>query len=146
MLAGKPSLRSTFAINPLFRYVQAMKKLYLVHCGFYDTSLLDGIYESHVNFFVPAESFEEARVNVKFEPEFRDKKMHVDGLQEIHTVQGYQVIVQEDPSLEGKTKIISSRHRDLAPKLEHQKKRKTGTFAEKAFHGKRPSMSFSNLA
>jgi len=37
-------------------------QLYLVHCGFYDVELCDGLYESHVNFFVAAKSFEDARV------------------------------------------------------------------------------------
>ena len=36
-------------------------KLYLVHCGFYDKDICDGLYESHVNFFVSADHFEEAR-------------------------------------------------------------------------------------
>lgn len=36
-------------------------KLFLVHCGFYDSDLCDGLYEGHVNFFVTADSFEGAR-------------------------------------------------------------------------------------
>ena len=91
-------------------------KLYLVHCGFYDTELLDGIYESHVNFFVAAASFEEARAKVRFEPEFLKKKMHVDGLQEIRAVNGHKIDLTRDASLGDGTEIISSRHRDLAAK------------------------------
>lgn len=41
------------------------RMLYLVHCGFYDTDLCNGIYESHVNFFVAASSTDEARVNAQ---------------------------------------------------------------------------------
>ena len=93
-----------------------MKKLYLVHCGFYDLELCHGIYESHVNFFVAADSFEDARVQVKTVPEFVSKKMHVDGLQEITAVMGKRLILEEDASLQGATQVTSSRHRDLAPK------------------------------
>lgn len=92
------------------------QKLYLVHCGFYDLEVLDGVYESHVNFLVPAISFEEARAKVKLEPDFQKKKMHVDGLQEIEAVRGFRISLQEDPRLEGKSLITSNRHRDLAPK------------------------------
>lgn len=91
-------------------------KLYLVHCGFYDPELQDGIYESHVNLLVPATSFEEARANAKLDPDFQKKRMHVDGLQEIEAVRGYRVALREDPALEGKSRIVSNRHRDLAPK------------------------------
>lgn len=91
-------------------------KLYLVHCGFYDNDFCDGLYESHVNFFVAAEGFEEARAKAKEIPEFRAKRMHVDGLQEISAVAGLRVGLARDPCLEGKTVITSFRHRDLAPK------------------------------
>ena len=93
-----------------------MKKLFLVHCGFYDLEVLDGVYESHVNFLVAAESFEDARVKVKLEPDFQRKKMHVDGLQLVEAVNGHRISLQLDESLQGKTQITSSRHRDLAPK------------------------------
>jgi hypothetical protein len=93
-----------------------MKKLFLVHCGFYDLELCNGIYESHVNFFVAAESFEDARIQVKTIPEFVSKKMHVDGLQEIVSVMGNRLTLEADASLNGLTQIMSSRHRDLAPK------------------------------
>ena len=60
--------------------------LYLVHCGYYDNEISSGIYEFHVNFMVAAMSFEDARAKAKEIPEFRAKKMHVDGLQEIAAV------------------------------------------------------------
>ncbi|MGE0615254.1 MAG: hypothetical protein AB7P04_06410 [Bacteriovoracia bacterium] len=91
-------------------------KLFLVHCGFYDLEVLDGVYESHVNFVVAAESFEAARAKVKLEPDFQRKRMHVDGLQLIEAAQGYRVRLEADPRLEGKSTVISNRHRDLAPK------------------------------
>lgn len=91
-------------------------KLYLVHCGFYDLEILDGVYESHVNFLVAAESFEDARAKVRLEPDFSRKKMHVDGLQEVRAVNGHRVDLTADSAFQGKTEILSSRHRDLAPK------------------------------
>lgn len=91
-------------------------KLFLVHCGFYDTDVLDGVYESHVNFLVPAESFEDARAKVKLESDFQRKRMHVDGLQQIDALRGYRIELTIDPILDGKTIITSSRHRELAPK------------------------------
>lgn len=91
-------------------------KLYLIHCGFYDTDLCDGLYESHVNFFVAANSFEDARMQAKMIPEFKAKRMHVDGLQEVSAVNGHRVQLQEDLTLQGETIILNHKHRDLAPK------------------------------
>lgn len=90
--------------------------LYLVHCGFYDADLCDGLYEGHVNFFLAAQSFEEARAKAKEIPEFKAKRMHVDGLQEIQAVDGYKLSLQSDSSLEGKSRIVNVKHRDLATK------------------------------
>ena len=91
-------------------------KLYLIHCGFYDSDVCDGLYESHVNFFVAASSFEEARTKAKLIPEFKNKRMHVDGLQEVSAVGGNRIILEEDKSLNEKTIIINQKHRDLATK------------------------------
>lgn len=90
--------------------------LYLVHCGFYDSALCDGLYESHVNFFIAASSFEEAKSKAKELVEFKTKKMHIDGLQEIQVVQGYNVELKHSIEHKEKTIIISNKHRDLAPK------------------------------
>lgn len=91
-------------------------QLYLVHCGFYDPELRGGIYESHVNFFVAAETFEAARAKVKLIPEYKARKMHVDGLEEIRAAGGFRVSLEEDPALEGETLVVSHKHRDLAPR------------------------------
>ena len=90
-------------------------KLYLVHCGFYDPELSDGLYESHTNFFIAAKSFEDARTEIKNFPEFKSKKMHIDGIQEIQAVGGYTLLLQEDVTLGGATKILNFKHRQLAP-------------------------------
>jgi hypothetical protein len=91
-------------------------KLYLVHCGFYDHEIGEGVYESHTNFFVVARDFEDARARAKENAEFRRKKMHVDGLQEVQVVDGFRIEASEDAELAGRTVVVSSRHRDLAPK------------------------------
>jgi len=91
-------------------------KLYLVHVGFYDLELCDGIYESHANYFVVAEDFESARAKAKAMPEFKKRKMHVDGLQEIDVVDGHAIMPVLDTKYEGVTRVVSHRHRDLAPK------------------------------
>ncbi|NBW80351.1 DUF1543 domain-containing protein [bacterium] len=90
--------------------------LYLVHCGFYDSELSDGLYESHTNIFVAAESFEDARARAKFNPDFKKRKMHVDGIQQIEAVDGFQIRLEADAQLEGKNVIANFKHRDLASK------------------------------
>lgn len=95
--------------------------LYLVHCGFYDPAICDGLYESHVNFFVVARTFEEARQNAKSIPEFQNKKMHIDSLQEVRAVGGHRLSLVEDLSLGGQTIAINYKHRELAPKTDSEK-------------------------
>ncbi len=90
--------------------------LYLVHCGFYDNEICEGLYESHVNFFVSAESFEDAKAKAKLLPEFQAKKMHIDGLQEIRAVSGFKVRLERDATLLNQTQIVNFKHRDLATK------------------------------
>ena len=91
-------------------------KLYLVHCGFYDNQICSGVFESHVNYFVVAKNFDEARLNIKTHPEFKEKRMHIDGLQEIQAVNGYELSFISNPTLNGGDIITSFKHRDLAPK------------------------------
>ena len=91
-------------------------KLYLIHCGFYDSELCGGLYESHVNFFVAGENFDDARTKAKLILEFKTKHMHIDGLQEINAVAGLKVVLEADASLQGQTIVINHKHRDLAPK------------------------------
>ncbi len=90
--------------------------LYLVHCGFYDTEVADGIYESHVNFFVAAESFDDAKLKAKQLPEYKHKRMHVDGLQEIQAVNGFKITLKKDASLNEESLLLNMKHRDLASK------------------------------
>ena len=91
-------------------------KLYLVHCGYYDPSLCDGVYENHINLMIAAESFEDAKVRVKSRPEFKLKRMHVDGLHEVQAVDGWKVSMEQDAALDGQTRLVPMNYRGLAPK------------------------------
>ena len=55
-------------------------KLFLVHAGFYDSNISGGFYESHTNYFVVARDIKEAKAKAKNISEFKDKKMHIDGI------------------------------------------------------------------
>lgn len=88
--------------------------LYLVHCGFYDPDLIDGTYESHVNFFVIAEDFAQAKEKAKANPTFKEKRMHVDGLQRIEAVDGFRIVPMADKALGGKTTLVSNRKKDIS--------------------------------
>lgn len=92
-------------------------KLYLIHCGFYDPQVAEGIYESHVNYFVAAESFASARERAKLIPEFKAKRMHIDGLQEIAAVSGFAVTLNQSVELKDATIIKAEKHRELATRL-----------------------------
>jgi len=90
--------------------------LYLAHCGFYDTAIGDGVYEIHTNFFVCANSFDDAKLKTKQLPKFKEKRMHIDGLQEIQMVDGYKITVEYDGTSKSQTIIPNNRYRQLARK------------------------------
>ena len=91
-------------------------KLYLVHCGFYDSNIGSGIFENHTDFFVVGKDFDEARARVKIEPGYQEMKMHVDGVIEIRAVQGYTLNLTENSALNGQSDLVNFRYRDLATK------------------------------
>lgn len=64
-------------------------KLFIAHVGFYDHDI--GIYELHTNFLVAAPDALSAKQLVKSKEIFINKKMHIDAIQEIDTVDGYHV-------------------------------------------------------
>ena len=66
-------------------------KLFQVHTGFYDPSISDGFYEGHTNIFVCAKDEKDARKKVKEKEEYKKFKMHIDGVQEIDTIEGYKI-------------------------------------------------------
>ena len=69
--------------------------LYMVHVGVYDPSVGEGLYESHMNFFVAAADVKEAKTKTLGITEFKDKKMHIDGIKEISSVDGYKVVLKK---------------------------------------------------
>ncbi len=92
-------------------------KLYIVHCGFYDSSDSSAIFENHANFYLVAENFEDAKERMKAHPSFKQKKMHIDGLQEIHTVDGYAITPKLDSKLEGVTRIANMKYGSREPQM-----------------------------
>jgi|688.fasta_scaffold657569_2 hypothetical protein len=64
-------------------------KLYLAHLGFYDEKY--GMYELHTNKHVVAKDLTDAKRKLLSDPEVIQLKMHVDGLQEINHVDGYDI-------------------------------------------------------
>ena len=69
-------------------------KLYLVHVGFYDDNVSSGFYESHTNYFVVADNVKSAKSKARSIKEYRDKKMHIDGIMEVNEVDGYNINLQ----------------------------------------------------
>lgn len=90
------------------------KKLYLIHCGYYDKTIGNGIFENHTNFFVTAESLLSAKQKAKESTLFKDKHMHIDGLQEVQAVDGYRIELVLDTTLSNETKIENTNYRQLA--------------------------------
>lgn len=87
-------------------------KLYFIHCGFYDEDVTEGIYEFHVNIPVIACDLDEAKKKVRLVPQFIFKKMHIDGIQEITSVDGYTITFVKAES--GRiTSIQYIKHRDM---------------------------------
>ena len=68
-----------------------MKKLYLIHTGYYDKKSGDGFYEQHSNILVVANDAYSARERVKLSQDYIQKKMHIDGIKEIETIDGHDV-------------------------------------------------------
>ena len=66
-------------------------KFYLIHVGFYDPELMEGLHEQHGNYFVVANNAKEAKTRTSENPSFKHKKMHIDGIKEVNNVDGYQV-------------------------------------------------------
>ena len=71
-------------------------KLFLVHVGFYDENVSGGFYESHTNYFIVADDVKEAKKKAKEIPEYKEKKMHIDGIREIDTVDDYKVVLEKN--------------------------------------------------
>ncbi len=71
-------------------------KLYMVHVGYYDKSIGEGLYETHLNYFVAAEDAKDAKNKAHQLSEFQERSMHIDGMKEISSVDGYKVTLEKD--------------------------------------------------
>ena len=71
-------------------------KLFLVHAGFYDENVSGGFYESHTNYFIVAEDVKKAKKKAKEIHEYKKKKMHIDGIREIDSVDGYKIVLERN--------------------------------------------------
>lgn len=91
-------------------------QLYLVHVGYYDAGLGQGIFESHADLVIAATSFEEARAKAKAQGIEQGQKVHIDGMLRIDAVEGFAVTLQESPELNGRSVLASNKERELAPK------------------------------
>ena len=74
-------------------------KLYMVHVGFYDVEVGEGIYESHLNYFISATGAKQAKKKVMSLKNFKVKKMHIDGIKEISNVDGFDVSLQKSKKI-----------------------------------------------
>ena len=81
-------------------------KLFMVHVGFYDDEVGEGIYESQINIFVVAGNPKSAKKKIMNMDKFRDKKMHIDGIKEINNVDDYEVHLIKNPE-QKKAKVYS---------------------------------------
>ena len=77
--------------------------LYMVHVGYYDPSIGEGLYEVHMNFFTAAEDPKKAKENILSLKEFQDKKMHIDGIKEIDHVDGFRVTLSKEKDKKNQT-------------------------------------------
>ncbi len=74
-------------------------KLYLIHVGFYDPEIMEGLYEQHVNYFVVAENVVDAKKKARENTIYKKKKMHIDGIQELKIIDGYRInLIKDDLS------------------------------------------------
>ena len=75
-------------------------KLYLIHVGYYDTEIMDGLYEQHTNYFVVAKNVKDAKKKARQNSTYKKKKMHIDGIQELNRIDGYRIKLVEDNSID----------------------------------------------
>ena len=74
-------------------------KLYLIHVGFYDPDLMEGLYEQHTNYFVAAKNVKDAKKKARQNSIYKKKKMHIDGIQELNIIDGYRInLIWDDSS------------------------------------------------
>jgi uncharacterized radical SAM superfamily protein len=83
-------------------------KLYIAHVGFYEEEI--GIYEIHSNLFVVAEDIIKAQDLITAKEIYKKKKMHIDGIEKLLIIDGYEINAIKSNSL---TKNKTYSHDDL---------------------------------
>ena len=73
-------------------------KLFLIHTGFYDPEIMEGLFEQHTNYFVVAETVNLAKKKAKKNSLYKKKKMHIDSIQELTVIDGYYIKLVENNS------------------------------------------------
>ena len=73
-------------------------KLFLIHVGFYDPDINEGLYEQHSNYFVVADNINEAKNKARKKPIYKKKKMHIDSIQELNIIDGFRIKLVSDKS------------------------------------------------
>ena len=81
-------------------------KLFRVHVGFYDRSIGERLYETHLNYFIAAENAKAAKTKAHSLEEFQANSMHIDGIKKISNVQGYEIFLRKGSQSE-QGKVIS---------------------------------------
>jgi len=88
-------------------------KLFMVHVGYYDKSIGEGLYETHLNYFVAAEDAKDAKNKAHQLSEFQERSMHIDGMKEISSVDGYKITLEKDTGSEPGEVISYDESKDL---------------------------------
>jgi hypothetical protein len=83
--------------------------LYIAHVGYYDPAV--GIYELHTNIHVVAPDIKAARDAIKNKPIYQSKGMHIDGIEELLTIDGYNIQATRNDSAPKVNKTYN--HEDL---------------------------------
>ena len=73
-------------------------KLFLIHVGFYDPDINEGLYEQHSNYFVVADNINEAKNKARQKRIYKKKKMHIDSIQELNIIDGFRIELISDKS------------------------------------------------
>ena len=82
----------------------------MVHVGYYDKSIGEGLYETHLNYFVAAESAKQAKNKAHQLTEFQERSMHIDGMKENEKViKDYTLRIKQAPS---KLKSLDIQYKD----------------------------------
>ena len=85
-------------------------QLYLIHAGYYDPEIMEGLYEHHTNYFVVAKNVKDAKNKARKNSTYKRKKMHIDGIQQLKIIDGYRIKLVENNSAD---KTVIYRYDDV---------------------------------